>query len=239
MMEDEVVITEQQVIEEQVQPEVVVEQKQTEQEQKEAAQQKNFRILRQENERFQRERDEAIKLAESYKKQQQPVIDDDDSFSLAPDDIAEGKHLSKVDKRIKELKNELQEYKQQANLSSTQSRIRAEFPDFYSVVTSENIQALKEVDPDMARVLETSNDLETVARMAYRAIKKDVIRKDDPYIDDKLRAHANASKPRPLASVSPQQGDSPLSKANAFANGLTEELKQQLFKEMMEAKRSM
>lgn len=36
--------------------------------------------------------------------------------------------------------------------------------------------------------------------------------------------------------LSPQQGDSPLSKANAFANGLTEDLKKQLQKEMFEAR---
>ncbi len=51
------------------------------------------------------------------------------------------------------------------------------------------------------------------------------------------RIQKNASKPKPLASVNPQQGDSPLSRANAFANGLTEELKDQLRKEMSESRR--
>jgi hypothetical protein len=55
---------------------------------------------------------------------------------------------------------------------------------------------------------------------------------------DKLRAQKNAAKPKPLASVNPQQGDSPLSKANAFANGLTDDLKKQLRKEMEDARRS-
>jgi hypothetical protein len=49
-------------------------------------------------------------------------------------------------------------------------------------------------------------------------------------------AHKNASKPKPLASVSPQQADSPLSKANAFANmPLSKEVKNQLHKEMIAA----
>jgi len=49
---------------------------------------------------------------------------------------------------------------------------------------------------------------------------------------------ANTAKPRPLTSVSPQSGESPLSRANAFAEGLTPELKKNLFKEMQEAKKN-
>jgi hypothetical protein len=41
-----------------------------------------------------------------------------------------------------------------------------------------------------------------------------------------------------MASISPQQGDSPLTKANAFANGeLTPELKAQLWKETNQYRR--
>ena len=53
--------------------------------------------------------------------------------------------------------------------------------------------------------------------------------------NDKAKAVINAQKPRPLTSISPQQGDSPLSKANAFANGLTPELQAQLLKEMKQS----
>jgi hypothetical protein len=57
---------------------------------------------------------------------------------------------------------------------------------------------------------------------------------------DKERAERNLAKPRPLASVAASQGnDSPLQRANAFANGLTEELKAQLHKEMIESMRNL
>ena len=62
------------------------------------------------------------------------------------------------------------------------------------------------------------------------------IYREDNYSKDRDKAQSNASKPKPLASVSPQQGDSPLSRANAFANGLTDELKSQLRKEMEQAR---
>jgi hypothetical protein len=60
----------------------------------------------------------------------------------------------------------------------------------------------------------------------------------DIYESDRLKALKNSQKPRPLASVSPQQGDGPLSKANAFANGMTAELKEQLRKEMYAARKN-
>lgn len=197
----------------------------------ETPQQINFRKLREESFRYQKERDEALKLVGSLKQQRQAQTIEDDTINLGPDDLAEGKHLSKVQKTVRDLERKVE-------LNNTQLRLRSEFPDFNNVVTADNIEHLKMVDPDMARLLETSTDLETVARLAYKAIKKDVLAQVDPYLDDKLRAQYNAAKPRPLASVSPQQGDSPLSKANAFANGLTDELKQQLLKEMVEARKS-
>lgn len=190
----------------------------------EAPQQRNFRRLREDNERITKERDEALRLAESYKRQHMPQ--QQSNYNLAPDDIVEGKHYNQTQEEIKQLK-----------LTTTQLKIRSEFPDFHTVVTEDNIKQLKRVDPDMARLLEESNDLETVARLAYKSIKNNVIEKLDPYLDDKLKAQINAAKPRSLSSVSPQQGDSPLSRANAFENGLTDELKKELLKEMYASRR--
>ena len=56
---------------------------------------------------------------------------------------------------------------------------------------------------------------------------------------DREQAQRNMAKPRPLASVAASQGnDSPLQRANAFANGLTEELRSQLHREMVESMRN-
>ena len=57
------------------------------------------------------------------------------------------------------------------------------------------------------------------------------------YDAEKAIAQRNAAKPKPLASVSPQQGSSPMSQANAFANGMTKDLKAQLLKEMRDAQK--
>lgn len=202
----------------------------------ETIQQNNFRRLREDSERVARERDDALRLVETYKRQQ--PVQQEQNYHLAPDDLVEGKHYNQTQQEIKETQQEIKDLKRELHLTTTQLRLKAEFHDFANVVTKENVEELKRIDPDIARVLETSTDLEAIARIAYKSIKNSVLTtQSDPYIDDKLRAQANANKPRSLASVSPQQGESPLSRANAFANGLTDELKQQLLKEMEEARR--
>ena len=84
----------------------------------------------------------------------------------------------------------------------------------------------------------SSNDLYSTAVSAYTMIKNlGIAPKGDDFMVQKAQAQKNAAKPKPLASVNPQQGESPLSKANAFANGLTDDLKAQLLKEMYAARR--
>lgn len=194
---------------------------------------KNFRQLREKSERVARERDEAMaRLREYEAKAQQPAAAEDDELSIGPDELAEGKHLSKVQKQIKKLKDEIHTYKQQAATMTTEARLKAQYPDFDSVVSRDNIEELRSAYPELAQTLNSSTDLYATAVSAYTLIKKFGIGQQNAYNPEKEIIQKNAAKPRPLTSVSPQQGDTPLSKANAFANGLTDELKAQLQKEM-------
>lgn len=211
---------------------------------KESSQERNFKAMREINARLERERDEAIRIAEDYKnrsnpyqQQTQQAPDDDDEISLGADEIAEGKHLSKVGKKIKKLEQQIQSYQQQSQSMAIESKLKSEYPDFDKIVSKTNIDLLKELHPHIAQTLNSSPDLYSKAVSAYTLIKSLGIHTEDTYQADKQLAQRNAAKPRPLTSVSPQQGDSPLSKANAFANGLTEELKIQLRKEMEESRR--
>lgn len=188
---------------------------------------RNFKQLRELKERAERERDELIKQLQQM---QQPAEEEDD-IGIGADDFAEGKHLKKLNKDIKELKKQLNEYKTHSSEITTEAKIKSQYPDFDSVVTKDSIDRLRQDYPELATTINSSLDLYTKAVAAYTLIKKFGIN-DTSYMQDKLLATKNAAKPRPLASVSPQQGDSPLSRANAFANGLTEELKEQLRKEM-------
>jgi multidrug efflux pump subunit AcrB len=205
---------------------------------------KNFRILREEKKKLERERDEYLKLLQQTYAQknapavQAPVEDEDTDLNIAPDEIVEGKHIAKVLNRQRQLENELKQYKQQAASMNVQTQIRMQYPDYASVVTEQNIEILRTQHPEIAQALGASTDPYSTALSAYKLIKKLGIAEDVPdYLEEKLRVQKNSAKPRPLASVSPQHGESPLTKANAFANGLTDELKKQLHREMMLARK--
>lgn len=212
------------------------------QSQEETSQARNFRQLRESKERAERERDEAYRMLREveFRKQQAPQQQEEENldFSIAPDELAEGKHLSKVDKKIKKLEQQIQSYQRRSYEDITEARIKSQYPDFDKVVSQDNINSLRNSYPELADTLNSSTDLYTKAISAYTLIKKLGIQPDRSYDMDKEIAQRNAAKPRPLTSVSPQQGESPLTKANAFANGLTEDLKLQLLKEMQDVRRN-
>lgn len=177
--------------------------------------------------------------AKNQPQQKQPEPEEDYNININPDDLVEGKHLSKFDRKIQKLEQQLKQYEQKASATAIDSRIRSQYPDFDSVVSKDNIEILRQNYPEIYQTLNASTDLYSTAVSAYTMIKRFGIIPDESYKADVERAQKNAMKPRPLASVSPQQGESPLTKANAFANGLTPDLQKQLYKEMLEAKKNM
>lgn len=219
--EQEVIQTETQTAQEETIP--------THAEKVESSQERNFRMLRESRERAERERDEALRLLQVA---QAKELSNEEDVKLAPDELVEWRH---VEKKIKRLEDQIKSYHQQTSETTTESRLKAQYADFDRVVSRENVEMLRAAYPEIADTLNSNPDLYTKAVAAYTMIKKLGIDEQDPYAADKQRAQQNAAKPRPLASVGPQQGDSPLSNANAFANGLTEDLKKQLLKEMIEA----
>lgn len=204
--------------------------------QEETPQAMNFRLLREKAERLERENREMKKMWDAKVTPEEAPEDLD--FSMAPDELAEGKHLSKVQQKIKRLENQLKQQQQQTYEQLAEARVKAQFPDFEQVVSVDNIKMFSELYPEVAESINSHQDLYKKAVAAYTMIKKFGIVPDETYKADAERAQKNASKPKPLASVNPQYGDSPLSKANAFANGLTPELAKQLRKEMEEARRN-
>lgn len=209
---------------------------------KESPADRNFRALRQKAERIERERDEALRKLQEVEAARQPnpaATQEDVEINIGDDDLAEGKHLRKVSTKMKRLEEELKQYKQQASLSAIEIKLKSQYPDFDKVVSKDNIEALKDSYPELAATLSASSDVYATAVSAYTMIKKfGIAQEEAPYDAEKILAQRNAAKPRPLASVSPQQGDTPLSRANAFANGLTDELKAQLRKEMEDARKA-
>jgi multidrug efflux pump subunit AcrB len=211
---------------------------------KEVVVQASFRELRLKAERAERERDELLRMLKERELQQAPKTPEpveDNEVTIGNDDLVEGKHLSKVGRQIKNLKEELNQYKQQSTVVAAENKLRSTYPDFDTIVSRDNIEALRIEFPEIANTINSSTgDLYSKAVSAYTMIKKlGIYKEPEVYSEEKEKVKANAVKPRPLASVSPLKGDSALSHANAFAKGLTKELQEQLRKEMDEARRQM
>ena len=211
--------------------------------------QESFRAVRDAKERAERERDAILsQMLEMQQRmqsmQQQPkqeeLPQEDYDIDIDADALVEGKHVKKVTAKLKAMEQQLKRYQAQSEEVAVEARIRTQYPDFEKVVSKENVEILNERFPEIAKTLRDTPDIFSKAAAAYSVIKnfgihKDVVSRDN----DRARTIANAQKPRPLTSVNPTQGDSPLSKANAFANGMTDELKEQLRKEMYAARKSM
>lgn len=199
---------------------------------KASAPQESFKQLREKALRAERERDELLRYVQQQQAKVAPQELDSDDLVISPDEIVEGKHLSKVNKSQKKLQEQLVQTQQQLEAMRTETALLSNFPNIKQVCSEENIQILRERDPELAALIDSSPNFYAKAATAYKFIKQLGIDQKETNSVDKIRIETNAKKPRPVASLSPQQGDSPLSRANAFAEGLTDELKSQLWKEM-------
>lgn len=193
-------------------------------------QEKNWREVRRAKDQAERERDELLRRLQDIEAKSQPAKEEEEEdVSLAPDDLVEWRH---VEKKIKKLEKELKSFQESSSVSSAESRLKAQYPDFDKVVNKENIELLKQTEPEMANLLLQGKDLYGKGVSAYKMLKNLGIYKEDHYAKDREKAEQNSKLPRSTSSVGVQSGDSPISKANAFAEGLTPDLKKSLWKEM-------
>src|ERR1700691_3197750 len=114
-----------------VQPESTETQEAVQQQQeppKDSSEQRNFRNLREKAERIQKERDEALIRLRQYEEAQRV---ESEALNLKPDDLAEGKHINKVETRIKDLEKQLME-----------TRLRSQYPDIDNVVNDTTLSII-------------------------------------------------------------------------------------------------
>src|SRR6185295_7716334 len=106
----------------------------------ETAQAKNFRQIREQKERAERERDEVLRaykeLTDKQTKSGQETKHEEQEpeYNINPDDLVEGKHLSSYNKKLKKQQEELRQIQQQMILQATENKLKTEFPDFDKVV---------------------------------------------------------------------------------------------------------
>jgi len=208
---------------------------------------RNFVEMRKKNEELQRRNDEAMQIIRNIEaqkqqerqQQEQPKPRQELEFELQlgdDDDLVDVKTVKTILANQKELAKSLRESNQKNVQMTSEARLKAQYPDLNKVVSDANQETLRKEDPDLFASLMSNPDPYSQWAAAYKAIKRYGIYKEDVYVADKQRAQDNMSKPRPLNSVNPQQGNSPLTKVNAFSDGtLTQEDKDREWKEVLEA----
>ena len=155
--------------------------------------------------------------------------DEDDLGKLGDDDLisaAQAKRM--VNKMAKQV---AEEAIKQREAATVEERVNLKFPDYADVVTKENIEFLRQTEPELARTLSTEPDPYHQAVAAYKLIKR-VQPKVDNNSSDKKKALENSQKPVSVQAVTKQ---SAIGNAHMFENGLTPELKKQLQAEMRQA----
>lgn len=143
-----------------------------------------------------------------------------------PNDLVDRKSLQKA---LSRLENQLQ----QQQLQAIPDRLRSKFNDFDQVVSEENVQKLKETEPELFASLSAGKDPYAVGVAAYKMLKSTGIAKPS---NDQAKAQAAANAKKPVSSNA-IKGQGALHEANAFA-ALTPERKAAIYKEMQAAIRS-
>lgn len=167
-----------------------------------------------------------------YQAQKEP--DEDSLEKLADDDLTTVAHAKKIASRA--AKEAAYEALRQRDHETVDERLKSKFSDFDSVVSQENIEFLKQNEPELADSLRAlADDPFKQGLTAYKMLKKFIPVKPAPTIEKK-KAEANLQKP--LSVNAAPKANSALGNAHLFENGLTAELKAQLWKEMQDAKKA-
>lgn len=151
----------------------------------------------------------------------------EDYLGLGDEDLAEGRHLKRVTQEVNELK---QQFRNQ-EIVNKETRLISKFPDFHQVVSKENIEKLKNTEPELYYSITSGSDLYANGISAYKTLKA-LGMVTPSYDSQKEQVQQNHNRPMSTQAI---KGQGALSEQNIFAGGLTPELKQQLQKEMIEA----
>lgn len=192
----------------------------------------NWRQVRQELEQM---RLEKMRLEEQLRAQQKPQEVEEEDLG-DPSDLVTKAELKKyaeklARKQVEKLLQEREQLQREQEKNSAPARLKQKFSDFDQVVTQEALERFTQQDPELAESLGMlASDPYKQGIAVYKALKA--------MQPQKVHAMPEKKTERPpISSSAAPKSSSALSNANLFANGLTPELKAQLYKEMEESAR--
>lgn len=160
-----------------------------------------------------------------------PKKEEEDILStLAKDDIItveQAERLAEI--RAKKV---VEEAIKKRDASTVDERLQFKFPDYGDVVTKENIELAEQLEPELAEAIGKMEDPYKQRVSAYKLLKRVAANRDSGQSAEKKKALTNSQKPLSVNAVTKQ---SAIGNAHLFENGLTKELKSQLWKEMQDS----
>lgn len=181
-----------------------------------------------------REKDQQIEdLKRQFSKfaDRKPTEEEEDELAkLAEDDILTVAQAKKLAQKM--AKNVAMDVIRQREASTVDERVALKFQDYADVVTKENIELAERLEPELAEAIGKMDDPYKQRVSAYKLLKRVASTRDAGNSVEKKKAQANAQKPLSVNAVTKQ---SAIGNAHLFENGLTKDLKKQLWKEMQDA----
>ncbi len=156
----------------------------------------NWAEMREQKRRLEQRVQELEEGFGKFNKTTQPQ-EEEENYGFKDEDLVEGKHLKEINKKLKRLENELH----QKDALLVENRIHIQYPDFKQVVSKENIEFLKENEPDLADSLIDIKDPYKQAVAAYKMLKKFAPPAEEKASIEKKQALENAQKPRSVQAV--------------------------------------
>lgn len=176
-------------------------------------------------------------LADRLQKVEKPAMpasESDDLDKLGDDDIVTKSQVKRL--ATKMAREIAQDVVKQRDAATVDDRLQMKFPDFADVVTRDAIEELKQAEPELAYSLSSNPDPYAQGVAAYKLLKRMGGGSDMAKSTEKKKAQENSQKPVSVNAVSKH---SAIGNAHLFENGLTPELKKQLWKEMEDARKRM
>jgi hypothetical protein len=236
-MPDEETMDVGQDVQEVVQPTDSVQQSERQEEAQVVQQQKrndaeyNWAETRRKMDMLERENREHKEMLLKLQQKQLPP-EEDELEGLADDDILTVSQARKLAQKIS--RQTAQESYRERDAATVDDRMRSKFSDYDDIVTSENLELLKKNDPELAMSLQRlADDPYSQSMAAYKMLKRaGYSPQKQSQTLEKRKALENSQKPMSVNSVSKQ---SSIGNVASFENGLTPDLKKQMWAEMQQA----
>lgn len=192
----------------------------------ETAQEQNWREARRKMQELERQNRE---LSDAVQRMQVPEAKEEEI--LAKDDLLTVEQAERlIERRAAEMADRAIKQREAATLDD---RLTAKYSDYAEIVSKENVELLKEQEPELAMSLSRlQDDPYAQAVAAYKLMKKLGIGTTPSKNVEKEKAQKNLQKP---VSVNAATKSSAIGNVHNFENGLTKDLKAQLYAEMREA----